>query len=248
MTQSVNIIYSTINYTELKLNKNNRNIDEKFVNQLITAIKKINLLIDFPILIDKNNYVIDGQHRLEAAKRLKVRIFYTVSKIANCDDAIITNNNQHKWKNEDYLEFYVKKENNNYILLNKFIKKYKITLSIAMNIIFNRGSNSYSLLRSGNLIYTDNDYIHNIIIEYVLDYQKYFKQSIQSTFIDTVKYLVFSEQYNSQIHDIIIKKYDNLPVERRLIRTNIVSNYITQLENIYNYYNRKHIINFMLKK
>ena len=51
---------------------------EKLIKNLMQSISYRNLLAWRPIIVTKNFLVIDGLHRLEAAKRLGVEIYYEV--------------------------------------------------------------------------------------------------------------------------------------------------------------------------
>ena len=56
----------------VKLNPENRAINQRQVERLMDSIKKHGFIESIPILVDPNGYVIDGQHRLEACKRLSI--------------------------------------------------------------------------------------------------------------------------------------------------------------------------------
>lgn len=53
-------------------------INEKFLKYIMLSIKKENFLEHVPISITDDFFVLDGLHRLEAAKRLNIEIYYKI--------------------------------------------------------------------------------------------------------------------------------------------------------------------------
>lgn len=72
-------IQLTKNYEQFKFLKLNRNIDQSYVQELKRKIENRGLLV--PILIDKNGYVMDGQHRLMACKELEIPVQFIVNNV-----------------------------------------------------------------------------------------------------------------------------------------------------------------------
>src|SRR6516164_2630090 len=72
-------IFDTDDYSQFHFLPGNRDIHAK---QLIQSIQERDMLSTHPILVSKRDmggyYVLDGQHRLVAAKTLKKRIWYVV--------------------------------------------------------------------------------------------------------------------------------------------------------------------------
>lgn len=123
-------LQKTKNYSLFKIINGNRTLDSKHVNNLIESIKKSNLLALRPILVDKDFYVVDGQHRLEAAKVLDLDIYYFQIKNENHSEMVILNQNNKNWKLEDFLIFHAIKHNNpNYLKIIQVNNKYGWSLS-----------------------------------------------------------------------------------------------------------------------
>ncbi|MEK6878376.1 MAG: ParB/Srx family N-terminal domain-containing protein, partial [Nanoarchaeota archaeon] len=72
-------IEKTTDYKMFKKLKGNRNIYKPHLNGLIQSIQEENLLQYNPITINSDMEIVDGQHRLEAAKILKLDIYYLVN-------------------------------------------------------------------------------------------------------------------------------------------------------------------------
>lgn len=123
----------TTNYEMFKKHEHNRMISEGNVLRIMNSIKARNLLEFRPIDVDANMRVIDGQHRLEAAKRLQIPIFYEIKKSLKKEDIVLLNDNSKNWTREDYLNYYVQEGNEEYIKFKRFIERNN--LSVAMGLV-----------------------------------------------------------------------------------------------------------------
>lgn len=106
-------------YDNFKKLPGNRSLHEKNLNELTQSIKTQNHLYLHPIIVNTDMYVIDGQHRLEVAKRLGIPIYYIISGESNDKDIynhlVSVNVNQKKWSLEDFFHLYAEKyENSHY--------------------------------------------------------------------------------------------------------------------------------------
>ena len=108
-------IKETTRYDSFKKLSGNRGINSKNLNQLIDSIKQHNHLPLHPIIVNTEMFVIDGQHRLEAAKKLNVPVHYIISgeteEKALYNHLISVNVNQKKWSLEDFFHLYAEKYN-----------------------------------------------------------------------------------------------------------------------------------------
>lgn len=108
----------------------NREIYPSRVQNLVSSIKQRDLLFASPMLVTKDYKIIDGQHRLEAAKILDLYIHYIISDFKD-SDIISLNINSNNWSIKDYVHCYSKKGNSNYTSLIKFSESNNISLSLA---------------------------------------------------------------------------------------------------------------------
>lgn len=125
----------TTNYDMFKKMECNRPLHEGNIHKLMDSVKFKNLLPLRPILVDKDYYIIDGQHRLEVAKRLGLPIYYQVQEDARIEDIYLLNDNSRCWKFEDYLNFYVANGNESYIKLNDFMKRHNLSLRASITAL-----------------------------------------------------------------------------------------------------------------
>lgn len=152
------MINKTKDYTIFKFREDNRAIiDQTHIKKLIESIKNRNLLEFRPIAVNSKMEVIDGQHRLLAAKSLGVDIYYEVNKNLKNED-IISLNISKAWTPADYLNYYIKNGNENYIKLQEFMKKNNLPLRTALNLTIGQGRECRSEFKQGKYKFSEDDF------------------------------------------------------------------------------------------
>lgn len=126
-------IYKTSDLEKFKFFIGNRNLT--FNTILENEIINNNKLKFNPILVDQDFVVIDGQHRLEIAKKNNLDIYYIIDEDAKYHDAISLNIGRKNWTNSDYLNYYCKLGYENYIFTKKIIDKYKLNLFLIIDFL-----------------------------------------------------------------------------------------------------------------
>lgn len=128
----------TTNYDMFQLSKQNRIVNKEHLRTLINAIEKNNQLDVNPIIVNSEFEVINGQHRLLAAKHLNVPIYY-IQKDSNDihEDYILTANMyQRSTRPSDSIRYYSECRNNHdYIILKKCQKNVNIPPGAMANLI-----------------------------------------------------------------------------------------------------------------
>lgn len=186
-------IESTIDYSVFKIHPRNRKIDNMNLRKLEESVKANNTLDSHPILVDKDFYIIDGQHRLKIAQKLSVPIYYISSKHLCYDDMIRLNNNQKAWNISDYLNYYAVSESPEYIKLNDFLRKTNIQINIAIQLLNGtRALSFFKDFREGKYKFPSNDELveaenKNIMIKDVIQFIKK-KTSGNKIYLDRVTF------------------------------------------------------------
>lgn len=129
------MLQETRDYDVFRKHFCNRGLHEGNLKKLQKAISKANLLKSRPILIDQEFRVIDGQHRLEVARRMGIPIWYQVHEGFGQEDIIKLNNAVKSWSIPDYLNFYANNDYENYVQLSEFIEKNKVDVNIALHLL-----------------------------------------------------------------------------------------------------------------
>lgn len=125
-------IQATTNYSIFRPFPGNRAIKEIHVRRLIASIQNDNDLASHPIIVDMDYRVVDGQHRLEAAKRLKVPIFYIINKKATADQIIKNNDCKLSWTLPDKFNYWIQYGNDDYVQLKRIANDLGMTLDVIL--------------------------------------------------------------------------------------------------------------------
>ena len=117
----------------------NRPIDDKKVLDFMDKFKTgQNYMKEFPALICSDTWVIlDGQHRIEACRRLGIPFFYrwTMQGSNLTIDNVSSVQVNAGWKTIDYVHSFVKQEKQPYIILKRFIGRYNLPVSTAVMLL-----------------------------------------------------------------------------------------------------------------
>lgn len=138
----------------------NRPVVESHVRDIMESIKQNNMLHLFPIVVSQDDVVFDGQHRLEAAKRLGVDIYYNVVDLKMED--IIRMNVNRNWRVGDFFNFAVMTGKPEYIKLNEFMKANDLTLRIALQVLVGGGDGALKKFRDGDFIFEPESFGQNV--------------------------------------------------------------------------------------
>jgi len=130
---------STKSYDRFLMMDGNREFKKHRSITLQTAIKTHNLLPLFPIICVKDNdgclRVVDGQHRLDAAKDLGLEVHYVIATDITHADMRLINTNQTQWQSSDYLKHYVNLGNTEYERLRAFMEASGIPLMLSVALL-----------------------------------------------------------------------------------------------------------------
>ena len=126
MQQSYVTVLQTYEYDIFNRFEFNREIKKSHVELLKASMKQENRLHLHPLIVDKDYNIIDGQHRLEAAKSLNIPVYYIVDKNAT-DQSILIDQFVNYWKSQDYINFYAKRGKPEYVKFLEVMKKYDLT-------------------------------------------------------------------------------------------------------------------------
>jgi hypothetical protein len=217
----------------------NREIDEKHVNQLVKSISSRNLLHINPILVDAKMRIIDGQHRLEAARRLKLDIYYIVSDDVGRLDISKLNSNQKNWNTMDYINFYTIDGKVEFLKLSKFINTYPdLTISAALTIISGNFTRNTKNIKEGVLDVDNINFGHQVAQALAVLNKKYQHLFIyDSRFPVALAKAMNDENFNL---DTFMKRIDINP--RAFVRCTTIKETGKMIEEIYNYRTSKNKI------
>lgn len=223
---------STTDYKQFKDLSYNREVDKAHVKRLVKSIREKNLLHLNPIIVSKDMEVIDGQHRLEAAKELKLPIHYIMSEDAFDGTEIQQLNSVSKnWSNADYLAYWTVRKAPGFNVLSKFVNQNPaIPFTSAMQLLSSSFDRDTAAFKNGHVDVSNLNYAEEIA-EQLKDYRnRGYEIVYNSKFITALHKANEAEGYE---HSKMMRKLDMQP--RSLVKCVNVKQTIMMLEEIYNY-------------
>lgn len=127
----------------------NRSISEASVKKIMNSIEKIGYVNGKPILVNKDLFIIDGQHRFEACKRLGLPIIYEEIEVDEHEAIICLNINQKNWSVFDYIKSWANQGKVNYQQLVAFYEKHKLGDTNTMTV-FTGHNAKHKCFRNGD--------------------------------------------------------------------------------------------------
>jgi hypothetical protein len=131
----------TKNYSIFKYFTDNRGncgkaLDNGLVIRLMHSIQKVGYIKSRPILVDQNNFIIDGQHRLEACKRLGISAIYEEQTTEDHKSIMLAlNRTQLIWRLEDFINSFANQGMSEYIYLRNIEDKYHLGWSNTIRVV-----------------------------------------------------------------------------------------------------------------
>jgi len=137
--KEVNKVYQTNDLSTFKTLPGNRVPNLQHINRLIYSIKKYGMKCN-PILVNERLEVIDGQHRLEAAKSAGTYVYYIIVPGYHLAEVHTLNLNQKNWAKTDYMEGYANMGIEPYVKLREFTLKnddfsFSNCLALCSNVV-----------------------------------------------------------------------------------------------------------------
>lgn len=167
-------IQKTEDYKKFNILIGNRNIDKYHLKKLKNAIEKNNQLHLHPIIVNKNFEVIDGQHRLEAAKSLGFEIYYIKSDSVNDEHVVESNVNQKPFEVENYINYFCTRKNiEDYVELKKNLKITGLKPKALLTLILGNISGEFlNFLKTGKFRFPP-DKSYNLLIDNYMNFIAY---------------------------------------------------------------------------
>lgn len=201
-------------------------------------------LLPHPIVVTSKFYVVDGQHRLEAARIAGKGIYFFIDEnIPNTSKEIFEaakrfNRDAKPWSKGDYIHGYSVQGNESYTVLEEFGKKFPMfTLTERLMLLQNSGTK-----HSDKRAFADGKF--NVVdvktaekwANYLLELKPYFENGYnKSNFVRTM--LTIMEKKKGFKFEEFIHKVKLRPGSIHLCGDK--SSYSVMIENIYNYRRRE---------
>jgi hypothetical protein len=241
MSQQDLQIHSTCDLNIFKILEGNRNINLGHVERLVKSIQE-NGFLKMPIIVNDDFEVIDGQHRLMAARKTNSMIYYIKEKSYDLNTAIVLNRNSSNWSIADYIKSYCDLGFKDYITLQQFYEANKdFNLMICAELtsldknreIYAKGiSDKGDLIRKGYYKFDPNNKA-----EYIFNAARKIKSVIPDVtivaYLRTLNKCMNNPEFNL---NQFVKKAITFPDQHR--RSSTSSVILSNIEHIYNFRNQ----------
>jgi len=240
MSQQDLQIHSTHDLSIFKNLNGNRDLNIGNVDRIAKSIVD-NGFLKVPIVVNENFEIIDGQHRVEAAKKVNSIVYYVKIKSYNLSTAILLNANASNWKTIDYVKSFCERGNINYIKLMQLHESNKdfglntcaeLTTDYIYRLTLNKDNSKSDVIKTGEFIYNDiND--ADYIFESMRKIHGNIPEAKSSIYCRTIKLCLKNAEF--RLNDFVYKanKYPDL-----YRKSNTISVIMANIEHIYNYNNK----------
>ena len=126
--------YKTKNYDLFSYATDNREIKPLNVNKLKLQLEERGAMLS-PIIVDSNFIVIDGQHRLEAARELNMEAYFLINPELLQSDTRELNSVANAWKQKDFIKYEISQSNSNYEMLDSVMRRFDLGVTSAMFLL-----------------------------------------------------------------------------------------------------------------
>jgi hypothetical protein len=234
MVKYSNQVHTTKDYFLFKSIDGNRNKNLLHINRLKKSMSQKYL---FTVIIVNEKYeIIDGQHRFHVIEELKLPLHYIVCQGYGLNEVHVLNQNSKTWNADDYLAGYCDLNNKDYLMYRDFKETYGIGHNECMTIL--AGSHIKSQV---DVFYSGNFKIKNYnqacsTIEKILLIEAYYTGAKRRSFIYAMLQLLKNPKFE---FTEFLQKLKSQPTA--LVDCANISQYISLIEEIYNYRRRDKI-------
>lgn len=238
--KKVGEIFETKDYSIFKFRADNRIINENHVNKLVRKMKLKGWLTTSRVVINEKGELIDGQHRVKAARVAQVPVRYTIQKGASEDEITSMNELQRNWSPFDFLHKWVVKGNKHYINLAEFVQEFpQFKITECTNFCTNGVTTvDRDQFQEGRWVTKDmkkaREYANNIS-QLKPYFDKYYTRSI---FVRAMMKIMSSKKefnFDEFLHKVKLRP-------NMLVPCGTVEQYVEMIESLYNY-KRKEKVN-----
>ena len=193
-----NEIFTTKKYEIFKKLPGNRTINAKNLREIVENMK-----VEYnpvPAIVNEKMEVIDGQHRIEAAKMLSFPVDYIMRTGWGLRHAQRLNKVSKHWDFRDYAESFIESGNKHYIDFISFQDKYRFASAITLALLL--GTNSIGGPEGQNFIdgnfkvknYAEAEKFAQQIVEIGLYFEKTRKPKFISSMLRAMKTKGYSQK------------------------------------------------------
>lgn len=230
-------VYETKNYDVFKLLPNNRNVNLLHVKRLVESFSKEHLVS--PIIVNGKLEIIDGQHRLYAAKEINCSVHYIIVPDYGIKEVQIFNANQKNWTKRDFLEMYCNEGIKVYLQFKEFMVNFPdFGMQVCERALTGKSNPGYKYVEkrkvmdyfeTGKLVIPDLNKAYRVGNK-LMAFKPFYKGFNRGTFCSAMLPIFDNKDYK---HNEMIRKLDTTPI--KLTHCNNVDTYRLLIEDIWNW-------------
>lgn len=231
-------IFISYDYDLFKHIQGNRSINPLHKSRLKKSMLKSPLFT--VIFVNEKYEIIDGHHRYEVSKELRLPIYYCINDGYGLDEVHILNSTVQTWKPNDFIDGYCDLAYPEYLKYRNFMRKYGIkTHEVAINLLNDGKSirNTRESIKNGDYQIT-NLKKAEFIADALQDIKRYYKNIYRVSFIIAITELCKLDSFD--IYEFAKKLKKNSLMLRDASNK---EHYIDMITEIYNR-SRREKINF----
>lgn len=238
-------VYVTTDYEIFKKLKGNRPVEEPHVQELIRKIKN-NHPVDTIVFVNEKMEVLDGQHRVEAFRRLGLPVKYKVCYGMTIKDVILMNSTQQPWTIGNFVGSFRDQDFGCYHAFNALYEKFpELTTNTLLSVVgsyapVKQGLNkAKAALKSGTLYYPfdrEEELFAELSFLSKFAFVRQLKHGRSDTFYKAISACYHCDNIDN---DKLLKRMEELA--SRMASYNTFRECLQAIEDIYNLRARNHI-------
>lgn len=226
-------IYQTEDYDLFKKIAGNRTINKAQVSRLSASLdEKPELVAAIPIIVNDKMEVIDGQHRLQALKKLNLPVNYFIVDGMELPDVQRLNSNTQNWRPLDYAKSFSELGFKDYDVYLEFREMYHLQHQVLIAYLSQKagGGVTHRQWREGKFKTGNLGVAHKLCKE-LKDITRIYPRAENRSFCQAFRKISLNPLYN---HDRMIEKLTRFA--HKLVDQVNVEGYMREIERIYNYH------------
>lgn len=234
--EAIAMLYITYEYDDFKEYTGNRPVDPLHLARLLKSFAKKHLIV--PVIVNEKFEVIDGQHRIEAARVLNKPVYYIINQGYGSEEMQMLNLNNKTWGPKEFGNYYRKKGLKPYKIYNEFIIKHGFGHQETIALLTGTTINLSKMFNEGQLVIKDLEEA-TVKINRIKDFAEYYKGYKRKAFVFSMFKLFRDKNYN---HKEMLLKVSMQP--RKMVNCVDTKQYLEMFEEIYNFKRRGEKIRF----
>ena len=227
-------LYYTDQLDIFKLFTYNREVNQARTKKLAKVIEELGFIT--PLIVTQKLFVIDGQHRLAAAKLIRSKVSYIILDVKDEDIApLLATMNAHSrnWRTEDHFNMWVDLERPDYLYVRDLLHEKNIPFTIFYQAArLTKADRKHEMARGAFVLDKEGREILETRLNQfneILEFLPRFKMFKQTAFAGAVISMVRNPLYNHERLKTQLRKHGG-----EIAAAVNIKRFLMQLEDVYN--------------